>query len=292
MDLELVTEEEAQDILKVRNVDNASYEQVVNSDTTEKPLIKVTELPSGFKGYPEGTTISYDPITLGELEALNNGESIDVERGIAMLLKAIHCTTLPSENLYYWDVIYIGIKRKLTAFGDTRGVAYAICPKCGNIVEREFDYTELEFKELQAPDLPAIVNINGKEVEIGLLTMRDYLELDDEKTDLDVYAKMIKNLPFKEALDLVKNAKGKDIKVLRYVDEVLNYGLKPLKQECKGELIIDNPEYDPNNKKSKKKIKEKCKEQVNVEVRSPFEVVFPENKDNRPDDIEIQFGRK
>ena len=187
MDLELVTEQEAQDILTVRKRDNASLEQVQGSDTSMRPLVKVDKLPSGFKGYPEGTTISYDPITLGELEALNNGTTDDIERGIAMLLKAIHCNTLNSYDLYYWDVMFIGIKRKLMAFGDTKGIAYGICPKCNNVVTREFDYSELEFKELEAQDLPVITKISGKEVEVGLLTIKDFLELSDDKSDLDVY---------------------------------------------------------------------------------------------------------
>lgn len=280
MDLELVTEEEAQDLLTVRKRDKG---EIRNRDISEKPLVMVDKLPSGFKGYPEGTTISYNPITLGELEAINNGDNIDVERGVAMLLNNIHCNTLNSYDLYYWDVMYIGIKRKLLAFGDTTGIAYEICPKCGNLVKREFDYTELEFKELQVPDLPVITKINNTEVEIGLLTMKEFLELSEGKTDLDVYASMIKNLKHEQALELVKNAYGKDAKLLRYIDNILNYGLKPLTTKC------DNKVKTTENKKTKEVL---CGEEVKVEVKSPFEIVFPEDTNARYSDFEIQFGRK
>ena len=289
MDLELVTEQEAQNILQVRKYDSGNIQ---GKDTSMRPLVVVENLPSNFKGYPEGTVISYDPITLNELEALNNSSTTDIERGIAMLLKAIHCNTLPSEELYYWDVMYIGIQRKILAFGDTRGVTYAVCPNCGKVLQREFDYTELEFKELQAEDLPIITKLGGKEVEISLLTMREFLELSDLDSDLSVYAAMIKNLDREESLELVKNAYGKDAKIIRYIDRLLNYGLKPLKVQCTGEIIKQNPNYDAKNKESKKEITELCNEIVDVEVRSPFEVVFPEDEVIGHLDFEIQFGRK
>ena len=293
MDLELVTEQEAQDILTVRKRDNASLEQVQGSDTSMRPLVKVDKLPSGFKGYPEGTTISYDPITLGELEALNNGENIDVERGIAMLLKAIHCNTLNSYDLYYWDVMFIGIQRKLTAFGDTRGIIYGTCPKCGSIVEREFDYSELDFKELLAPDLPIIVTLGDKKVEIGLLTMKDFLELqtDGTVTDFDLYCKLIKNIPYEEAKQLLTNLYGKDIKLIKYIDKLLNHGLKPLKTKCTNIITEKNPDYNPRSKKSKKEIEVECGATVEVEVVSPFEIVFPQSETEGYNDFEIQFGR-
>ena len=57
------------------------------------PLTPVLDLPSQFKWYPKGTKINYTPITLGELEALNPTQDIDITQGIDMLLKSIHCNT-------------------------------------------------------------------------------------------------------------------------------------------------------------------------------------------------------
>ena len=286
--LDIVNEQEVANILNVKNVDSGVPK---NENLTNLPLVKVTQLPSGFLGYPEGTTISYNPLTLGELEAINNGDTVDVERGIAMLLNSIHCNTLNAEDLYYWDVIYIGIKRKLLAFGDTRGIIYNQCPKCGNIVEKEFDYTELDFKECEAPDLPVITTIADKEVEISLLTMKDFLQIDTNKGELDVYARMIKNLPYEEAYDLISNSFGKDVKKIQYIDKILTYGIKPFFVECDGE--IDNPKFNPDKKVTKSNPKRIiCSNKVRMEVRSPFEVVFPEDKTNGFDESEIHFGRK
>lgn len=284
--LDIVSDEKAQEILSMKNYDN---KKIQNEVTKNIPLIEVNELPSGFKGYPKGTKISYEPLTLGELEALNTGNP-DVERGIAMLLNSIHCNTLESYDLYYWDVMYIGIKRKLLAFGDTRGTLYAYCPKCGNIVEKEFDYTELDFKELQAPDLPVVTTISDQELEFGLLTMKEFLEMESDEGELGVYARMIKNKPFEEAKDLLSNCYGKDIKKIRYIDKVLNYGLKSFKVTCDNE--IDNSKYNPEEKPSEDNRKQiECGQEVIVEVRSPFEVVFPKDEHEEFTDDEIRFGK-
>ena len=146
---------------------------LLNEETELSSHIVVKELPSEFKGYPQGTKISFKPITLEELEALNSDE-IDPARAVAMLLKSIHCTTLPSEELYYWDVMYIGIQRKLLAFGNTRGTIYNRCPKCGNLVSKTFEYTDLEFKQMSAPALPMRLEVCGQKLDFSVLTMKDF----------------------------------------------------------------------------------------------------------------------
>ena len=286
--LEIANEEDVRNILQVKQVD---ADPVINRETNKIPLIKITKLPSNFKGYPEGTVISYEPITLGELEALNNSDAVDIERGIAMLLNSIHCNTLQSYELYYWDVMYIGIQRKLLAFGDTKGIIYEQCPNCGGIVERQFDYTELEFKELEAEDLPVFTTINGQEVEINLLTIKDFLDLNTSNGELDVYARMIKNMDYQSAYELISNCYGKDSQKIRYIDKALNYGLKPLYQTCTEE--IDNPDFDKDKKPSKTNPQKiLCNTKVRMEVRSPFEVVFPEDTNIGLDLSEIRFGKK
>ena len=134
---------------------------LLNEETELASHVVVKELPSGFKGYPEGTKISYKPITLEELEALNS-DDIDPARAVAMLLNAIHCTTLPSEELYYWDVMYIGIQRKLLAFGNTKGTIYRRCPSCGNIVSKSFDIDVTYQINIKKEDINLLNNYNYK----------------------------------------------------------------------------------------------------------------------------------
>lgn len=245
---------------------------LLNENTELTSMIPITELPSEFKGYPVGTKIYYKPLTLEELEALNSSE-IEPARAVAMLLNAIHSTTLPSEELYYWDVMYIGIQRKLLAFGNTKGTLYRRCKVCGNLVSKSFEYTELEFEQIKAPALPMRMEVCGKKLEFSELTMKDFLQVETEQGALGVYARMIKNLPFKEAYELVKNATGTDIKKLRFVDKQLDYGLKPFYVTCENE--IDG---------------KSCGNQVVMEVQSPFEIVFPEDEIDGYNDFEVQYG--
>lgn len=273
--------EEAQNIL---NGKIGNDTKVFNAETRNVTLIEINELPSNFKGYPEGTKISYEPLTLGELEALNSSDNIDVQRGMAMLLKSIHCNTLSVENLYYWDVMYIGIRRKLLAFGDTLGTLYERCPVCGEIVQKEFSYTELEFKQPNAPDLPIFLDIQGQELEFNLITIKDFLEIEIEKGELDVFARMIKNLPYEQAFELVSSCSGTDLRKIKFIDKETNYGLKPFFVECNG--IIETKSEQCENKK------ELCKNKVRMEVRSPFEVVFPTNIDFGHNEFQVRYGKK
>ena len=249
---------------------------LLNEETIPESHIVVKELPSGFKGYPKGTKVSFKPITLQELEALNS-DDMDPARAVAMLLKSIHCTTLSAEELYYWDIMYIGIQRKLLAFGNTKGTIYKRCPKCGELVSKSFEYTELEFKEITAPDLPMRMEVCGEKLEFSALTMKDFLQIEIDQGELGVYARMIKNKPFEEAHEMVKNATGIDIKKLRFVDKQLDYGIMPFTVECEG--VVER------NGKA-----EKCANKVVLEVRSPFEVVFPEDELGGYNEFEVQYG--
>lgn len=269
-------EEKTLDLLDLKGEEN---ESLLELETKDIPLIEVKELPSYFKGYPKNTKISYEPIKLDELEALNSSDEVEPQRAVAMLLKAIHCNTMKSEDLYFWDVMYIGIQRKLQAFGDVEGLVYRQCPKCGEYMSKRFKYTDIEFKEFAAPNLPMKLEVAGKKIECAPLTLKDFLQLDPEQGELGVYAHMIKNLNIEEALNLVKNAYGVDIKKLRFVDKQLDYGIKPFIVECTSN--VKNPETGK---------KEQCKEKIYMEVQSPFEVVFPEDIIDGDNDFEVQYG--
>ena len=146
--------------INILNVKGEETEALLNQKV-DKPLIQVKELPSDFKGYPKGTVISYESLDLETLENLNTDPKLDASYGVAELLDSIHCNTLKPEDLYFYDVMYIGIMRKINAFGDTRGTLKRKCPKCGNIVSKTFDYTEIDFKQIAAPDLPMRMEVAG-----------------------------------------------------------------------------------------------------------------------------------
>ena len=291
--------EKAMDLLKVKGDEDIG---LLNTPTPDVPVTYMDKLPSGFKGYPKGTKIGYKPMTLEELEILSiededwdneNENESKANLAIAYLLKSIVCNTLEPEDLYYWDLMYIGIKRKMLAFGGTQGTVYGRCSKCGNILAKKFDYTELQFKELEVPALPLKIQLSGRNVEFGQITMKDFLQIEPSQGQLGVYARMIKNMEFDEAYNFVKNLYGMDIKKIKFVDNQLNFGLKPLEMICENEFEEDNPNYDeskPVSETNKRTLLKPCGEKNFLEVTSLFEVVFPEDKDGGADEFEVQYG--
>ena len=262
-----------------------------DQETTNKlvqvPLIEVKDLPSRFKCYPEGTEISYEPITLGELDALNSG-SINIQRGMDFLINAIHCNTLDPKDLAYFDVIYIGVLRKLHAFGNVKGTIAKRCPSCGNIVKHEFDYTEIEFIEI-ADDIefPVTATINGVDLEFGLITYSEFLQIDPKDGIPGVYARMVKNKSYEEALEVIKSAYGEDIQVVKAIEHFLTYGIKPFIETCQHEV----PKKEKDKKGNEKEVLRECGTQVAMEVQTPFEVVFPDNRSFDTYKAKIHFGR-
>lgn len=291
--------EKAIDILNVKGDEDIG---LLSVPTPDVPVTYMDKLPSGFKGYPKGTKIGYKPITMEELEILSiEDESYNDEEeneskanlAVAYLLKSIVCNTLKPEDLYYWDLMYIGIKRKMLAFGGTTGTTFGRCSKCGSTLVRQFEYNELEFKELNVPALPMKLQINGREVHFGQITMKDFLQIDPTQGQIGVYARMIKNMEFDEAYKFVKSLYGVDIKKVKFVDNQLNYGLKPLETICEHEHEEDNPNFNPNepiSETNKKKLLVSCGEKNFVEVTSLFEVVFPEDTNGGADEFEVQYG--
>lgn len=254
----------------------------------QAPLIEVKELPTQFKCYPEGTQIFYEPLKMGELNALNSG-TINVQRGMDFLIEAVHCNTLPTEELAYFDLIYIGVLRKLHAFGDVKGTIGAVCPKCGNLVKHEFSYTDIEFTELdENVEFPVVASIGDEELEFGLITYKDFMEINPDDGVSGVYAKMVKNKSYEEAFSIIDNAYGEDIQVIKAIEHFLTYGIKPFTEICHNEL-----ETTEKDKKGKEKtVVRECGTEVIMEVKSPFEVVFPDNRSFDTYKTKIHFGRR
>lgn len=249
-----------------------------NKEISEKSYIEVTELPSAFKCYPKGTKVYYSPLTLKELTVLNNG-TINSLDALALLLNNIRTEKISTEELSYVDVMYIGIRRKLLAFGDIKASLVGQCSKCGHIDTYDLSYTDIEFNQLDIEHPYAVIDIQGTEVKFGVLTIKDFLELDENGDVLSVYARMVKNLPYEEAYKLVGNATGQEIIKLQKIEKLFNFGIAPIKAKCKG--IIPATEDEPEHV---------CGNEIEMEVTSPFDVVFPSDITSSVDDVEIRFS--
>lgn len=266
------------DIPKIKDYSNNK----INNETQEEqkldlnnklPRIQLNELPSGFISYPKNSKVFYTPMTLKELDLLNSG-TINVEEAMKYLLDSIDCEGFNKYDLAYFDVVYIGVKRKLTAMGDCMGMLVKQCPNCGNYVEYKFNYTDLDFDDCKLESLPITVDFEcAKGLQFSFLTIKDWLDLDTDSKTLSIYAKLIKNVPYEESLNLIENLTGNDIKKLYEIEDKLSYGIKPFKIKCNHP--IEDIQLD--DKGEPHKITKDCGTDIEMEVTSPYEVIFCES---------------
>ena len=256
----------------------------------EKVLVEVEALPSNFLCYPTGSQVFYSPFKLGELELLNSG-SINFGQALENLIESITTVGFDKQDLAYFDLIYIGIKRKLTALGDVRGTLTGYCPKCGAENQKEFVYTEIDFSQPKAPKLPAVFNTDKGELKFSLLTYRKWVELSKlpDSGRISALAHMVTNLDYDDAKAALDALTGEDILFLDEIELALDYGIKPMHLECSG---IIEPEEEPEVKGKKKKelVPTVCGNKFKVEVTNPFDFTFRTCRSAINVESKIRFG--
>ena len=240
----------------------------------ERVLVEVTQLPSNFLSYPKGSKIFYTPFTLGELETLNSG-TVNFGQALINLIDAITTEGFDKDDLAYFDLIYIGIKRKLTALGDIRGELTGYCPKCGQENSKEFTYTEIDFTQPKAPGLPAKLSAGNIELHFSLFTYRKWVEFSKRESSnrLDALAYMVTNHPYEKAKELINQLTGEDIICLDEIEVALDYGIKPMVLKCSGILEPGEPEIAIEGEREEV-LPTICGNTFNVEVTNPFDFTF------------------
>ena len=75
------------------------------------PEYREDDLPSRKLQYPKGVRVYYRPYTLGELLKINQYNFDEVEL-YEFILDGIKVTGMEKEDLTYYDVVYLGWRRK------------------------------------------------------------------------------------------------------------------------------------------------------------------------------------
>lgn len=199
------------------------------------PTILVKDLPSKFLAYPKGVEISYQPYRFGELKKFAQSK-LSIKQRYEFILEGIIVSGMEKTALTFNDFIFIALLRKLSSIGVHDIQITFNCSKCGFENKHHVELDKLDFDEIQAPELPAYVTINGKDLTFTPLTVNDFFNLFREGKENDpvgILAMQCRSHRFKEAYDIIYGANTEDSQLLEELNKIFHHGLATLKIPCK-----------------------------------------------------------
>ena len=149
------------------------------ADREERPtsaMIQVTEIPSAFVPYPEGTKIWYRPYTYRELDTFNDSK-LDHIQSLRRTGSGFYAEGMDVQDLTLPDYMYLGLLRRISSLGTS---TFTVSPRREDgsvIVTKTYGLDVLQFDDLEAPELPVNIRVGGKVMQFVPLTMRLYEEL-------------------------------------------------------------------------------------------------------------------
>ena len=213
-------------------------------DKSYLPEYREDDLPSRGIQYPKGVRVYYRPYSLGELLKINQ-YNFDETELYQFIMEGIKVVGMEKEDLTYYDVSYLGWRRKAVSMEASIVDTYSFCPNCDTKNSKSISLNDLDFVDTDVKAMPIKTKINGKDLKFRYITIRDYMELIKEDKHLDaisIYAKSVVDVPFEEAYDIIYNATGNDLEKLSLIDIMLYHGLQRLKFTCQNKEC--NQEYD------------------------------------------------
>lgn len=225
--------------------DNSQNIEVITRDKTKindlNSWVKLNSpLPSRGVSYHKSYVVRYKKYSFEEIQYFNT-ELIHYSEKERILydLESIECS-FDKMQLAYYDFVFINILRKLKCWSNSFFDVQFKCPHCGedNVgVKMKLDSIEIKDLSDEIESLPLYFTLKEKQVEMNVLTVRDYLELleldklDDPQTN---FAMMIKNMELDEAVKLINSLEdGSDIDLISYVDDLLNMNRGVVEVNCK-----------------------------------------------------------
>lgn len=222
--------------------------QFGESGVLQGAYTQVTELPSGFKAYPQNAQILYRPYNYQELDDYNDSMVL-LSEGYRFILGGIEVRNMRREDITLGDFLYIALLRKLSSLG-TQQFTVSITHGAERY-SKVYTFEDIEFSELLAPNLPVSAVIAGVKMVFKPLTIGQFISLCESKLQDNERALMAAqciNLPFKDARQLIDGAMGDDLFTLHTVDQYLTHSIKPLEisythqgRACNSRVDIDDP---------------------------------------------------
>jgi hypothetical protein len=192
-------------------------------------------LPSRNLQYPQSFRLYYYPFSFGELKRINTSYTDEVQI-FEEILNGIEVDGMPKEDLTFYDVVYLGWRRKVSTFGTALIDVNSFCPNCDFNNKMNRDLKNVDFTDTDITKLPVKVRVYEIELHFGFITIKQYLELMAQGLHNDiiaVLAKSVINMEYEEAYQLLASATGNDLDKINLLPELLYHGIKPIEAECK-----------------------------------------------------------
>lgn len=193
-------------------------------------------LPSKNLQYPDGFKVHYYPFTYGDILKINSSKMSESEL-YRFILDGIETIGIDKYDLTFYDVVYLGWRRKTSTLAGSVVDTITYCPNCDTRNVRLLSLSDdVDFVDTGVKALPLKTKICGEELHFKFITIRDFLELLDRDATQDVlavYAKSVTNKDYSEAYEILYNANGDDLERIDRLDLLLYHGLEKIKVECK-----------------------------------------------------------
>lgn len=234
------------------------------------PEYEITELPSRFIPYPEGTKIYVQPYSYGA--ALNielvGRRNINTMKEI---LQGVKVEGIAKNLLTPQDILFIGVYRNLVSSKHDKITISSICPNCLKENKSTKTLKEIKFEQLEgfSKDVyPLEVDFDNYTMWFGFLTYKDFdfcltrynaSKIHQQALQVLKYTVKETGETFEKPEYNAKTGKQQDTaKIEKYVEKVRhilyglvdedadalrevidlleNYGLKPIEIQCEDEL--------------------------------------------------------
>lgn len=186
----------------------------------------VDNLPSRFKGYPEGLKIYYEEFVVGDLKQFFKASStVDIIDLYAGKIKIEGVSNFDVWDLWYGDFQYLVVQIYMLSIDETVLTLRVYC-SCGEAFTTDVSLVDMRFRVL---DDKEEVFVNFGNMRLRPPKLKDYralvLENFDSEKLLDIYVDSDKELGSR----LVGNVKiGKFLKTIKNLD----IGALPFKVKC------------------------------------------------------------
>ena len=226
-----------------------------SNDFMPEIMMKMNELPSQGKAYPQGSSIKYRPYRYGEVKKINQSR-LSAKQQFLTILEGITVTGFNALELSLEDTMYLAILRKISTINDSKVMVKYYCKGCKKWGDFTIPSGSIEFYDLTLPDLPIRADFSIGELHFAPLTLKRYFEIldagEDYDNDIAYSAGTCVNKSFKAAYNLFYQLeKPEDVALLDQIDTHLKHGIKPLDHVCAMKVKVKGKEDKVCNTKLK-----------------------------------------